>query len=271
MKFFALVALASASAVEVEPVDQEALKQAQDDALKLQLDGWKGFYDGYTRSFYKINSHETVNENCLDDTTVDNIIAYSDIIHDPFSLLNFSKIHEDLNLFAEGAEIMSDLSNCKFEQSIFDIMAMCKEVDEDGVSKCAMSHITENLTKNMFVLIGKMTSLAETLQGFPDADPEQYEDRETKYQYIVHAEMNCIYNAAMNGVSLYGSTLYIYPLPACHECAKGIIQCGIERVVSPAFENEFTQKRWEQSCTTTFEMFEEAGIQYDLVKGFTSV
>ena len=115
--------------------------------------------------------------------------------------------------------------------------------------------------------------LAQGYNGFPKYildDPEQYEDRETKYKYIVHAEMNCIYNAAMNGVSLYGSTLYIYPLPACHECAKGIIQCGVERVVSPAFENEFTQRRWEKSCSTTFNMFEQAGIQYDLIKGFTN-
>ena len=115
--------------------------------------------------------------------------------------------------------------------------------------------------------------LAQGYNGFPKGvkdDPAKYADRETKYKYTVHAEMNCIFNAAQNGVSLYGSTLYIYPLPACHECAKGIIQAGVVRVVSPCFENEFTQKRWEKSCSTTFEMFDEAGIQYDLVKGFTS-
>ena len=116
--------------------------------------------------------------------------------------------------------------------------------------------------------------LAQGYNGFPKGvndDPAKYADRETKYKYTVHAEMNCIFNAAQNGVSLYGSTLYIYPLPACHECAKGIIQAGVVRVVSPSFENEFTQKRWEKSCAHTFEMFEEAGIEYDLVKGFTSV
>ena len=116
--------------------------------------------------------------------------------------------------------------------------------------------------------------LAQGYNGFPRGikdSEEKYLDRETKYQYVVHAEMNCIFNAAMNGVSLYGSTLYIYPLPACHECAKGIIQCGVERVVSPVFENEFTQRRWEKSCSATFSMFEEAGIEYDLIKGFTNV
>ena len=170
---FAVLALASVSAIGL--TDEE--KKAQEDQLYMKLDGYKGFYDGYYRSFYKINSHETVNENCLDEKSIENIVAMSDIINDPFSIMSVSKIHEDLNLFAEGAEIMSDLSNCKFEQSYFDIMAMCKEVDEDGVSKCAMSHITENLSKNMFVLMGKLTGMAETMKDFPSEDPEEYHEQ----------------------------------------------------------------------------------------------
>ena len=35
----------------------------------------------------------------------------------------------------------------------------------------------------------------------------------------------------MNGVPLMGSTLYVYGLPVCSDCAKGIIQSGIEKVV----------------------------------------
>ena len=171
MKNFAVLALASVSAMTPEE------KQIADDKLYMQLDGYKGFYDGYTRSFYKINSHTEVNEACLDEKTIDNIIAYADIINDPFSLLDFSKINDDLNLFAEGAEIMSDLASCKFEQSVFDIMAMCKELDDDGVSKCAMSHITENLTKNMFVLMGKLTGMAETMKDFPAEDPDEYHEQ----------------------------------------------------------------------------------------------
>ena len=174
MKTFAVLALASVSAIGM--TDEE--RQIADDKLITKLDGWKGFYDGYYRSFYKINTHEaTPMEDCLDETTIDNIVAMNDIIQDPFSLLSISKIHEDLNLFAEGAEIMSDLSNCKFEQSVFDIMAMCKELDDEGESKCAMSHMTENLTKNMFVLMGKLTGMAETMKDFPSEDPEEYHEQ----------------------------------------------------------------------------------------------
>ena len=49
--------------------------------------------------------------------------------------------------------------------------------------------------------------LAQGYNGFPKGvndDPAKYADRETKYKYTVHAEMNCIFNAAQNGVSLYG-------------------------------------------------------------------
>jgi dCMP deaminase len=67
-------------------------------------------------------------------------------------------------------------------------------------------------------------------RGISDA-PSWYNHKETKYKYVVHAEMNCIYNATESGVSLSGSTLYVYPLPVCPECAKGVIQTGVKRVV----------------------------------------
>ena len=60
--------------------------------------------------------------------------------------------------------------------------------------------------------------LATGYNGFPkgieDSD-DRYNNRELKYMYVVHAEMNCIYNAAEYGVSLKWSTLYIVGLPVC--------------------------------------------------------
>ena len=51
---------------------------------------------------------------------------------------------------------------------------------------------------------------------------------ETKYAYVVHAELNAILNAS--GKKLAGSTLYVDLFP-CNECAKAIIQSGIKEVV----------------------------------------
>ena len=51
---------------------------------------------------------------------------------------------------------------------------------------------------------------------------------ETKYQFVVHAELNAILNS--RGKSLAGSKLYVSLFP-CHECAKAIIQSGVSEVV----------------------------------------
>ncbi len=51
---------------------------------------------------------------------------------------------------------------------------------------------------------------------------------ETKYQFVVHAELNAILNA--RGKSLVGSRVYVGLFP-CNECAKSIIQAGIREVI----------------------------------------
>ena len=109
--------------------------------------------------------------------------------------------------------------------------------------------------------------LAQGYNGFPRGISEsksRMENREVKYSYVVHAEMNCIYNAGYNGANLNGSTLYVYGLPVCSECAKGIIQVGIERVVIPNRKN-FIPDRWKVSILETQSMFKEVGVTYDFI------
>ena len=53
------------------------------------------------------------------------------------------------------------------------------------------------------------------------------EQDQTKYPYVVHAELNAILNA--NGRDLRGSKLYVALFP-CNECAKAIIQSGVKEV-----------------------------------------
>lgn len=108
--------------------------------------------------------------------------------------------------------------------------------------------------------------LAQGYNGFPRGINDsltRYYDRDRKYELVVHAEMNVIYNATYNGVSLDGATLYVTGLPVCSECAKGIIQVGIRRVVMKDVD---TSKKWEDSWRKTQEMFNEASIQFEFVK-----
>ena len=106
--------------------------------------------------------------------------------------------------------------------------------------------------------------LAQGYNGFPRGisdTPGRYNNRDTKYKYVVHAEMNCIYNAADNGVSLRGSDLYVTGLPTCSECAKGVIQVGIKRV----FMRADVPEAWIDSWNLTQTLFKEAGVKYELV------
>lgn len=107
--------------------------------------------------------------------------------------------------------------------------------------------------------------LSQGYNGFPRGisdSVERYNDKETKYRYVVHAEMNVIYNATYNGISLDGATLYVTGLPVCSECAKGIIQTGVKRVVMRATD---VPEKWFISFATTAKMFNEANIEWELI------
>ena len=74
--------------------------------------------------------------------------------------------------------------------------------------------------------------------------------------------MNVIYNATYNGVSLDGATMYVTGLPVCSDCAKGIIQVGISRVV---MYERLTPLKWIESWKTTSGMFDEANIKWEFI------
>jgi dCMP deaminase len=75
--------------------------------------------------------------------------------------------------------------------------------------------------------------LSTGYNGFPkgcsdDEFPWAREGEDTKYPFVVHAELNAILNS--NGKSLQGAKIYVALFP-CNECAKAIIQCGISEVI----------------------------------------
>ena len=85
------------------------------------------------------------------------------------------------------------------------------------------------------IVSGDNIILSTGYNGFPIgcSDDEYPWDREgeegqTKYPYVVHAELNAILNA--HGRDLQGSRLYVALFP-CNECAKAIIQSGVKEVL----------------------------------------
>ena len=113
------------------------------------------------------------------------------------------------------------------------------------------------------IAVRNRTVIAQGYNGFPrgiDDTTTRLDNRTEKYKFMVHAEMNVIYNAAENGVSLKDSTVYVYGLPVCSECAKGLIQAGIKRIVTPY---QTVPKNWQVSTTASQSMFGEVGIRWD--------
>jgi dCMP deaminase len=109
--------------------------------------------------------------------------------------------------------------------------------------------------------------LSTGFNGFPrgvlDAE-ERYLNRDEKYKFIVHAEVNA---CLLAGERARGGSLYVYPSFAipnvCHECAKVVIQAGIKRVVgfTPSGEDRQRAKRWEDSIRHAEIMLTEAGVR----------
>lgn len=107
--------------------------------------------------------------------------------------------------------------------------------------------------------------LSQGYNGFPRGikDTEyRLNNREIKYKHVVHAEMNCIFNATYTGVSLDGASMYVYGLPICTECAKGIIQVGIKKVYMNNIEKP---ERWKASIEDAQNMFDEAKVRWEII------
>lgn len=88
-----------------------------------------------------------------------------------------------------------------------------------------------------------------------------YDDRELKYERVVHAEVNAVLACKE---PLLGYTLYSYPPangPSCARCSAVIIQAGIKRVVHLRRLDSDIASRWTKSIQIGLDMFEEAGVE----------
>jgi dCMP deaminase len=104
--------------------------------------------------------------------------------------------------------------------------------------------------------------------GFPMGIADSIEalaDREYKYRNIIHGEMNAIFNASREGISLEGSTLYVTTLPCCPECAKGIVQSGIRRVVMEHKSFSNPNDPWYVAFAQSLYMFSACHLCVEIV------
>lgn len=101
--------------------------------------------------------------------------------------------------------------------------------------------------------------------GFPrgvNDDIEKRHERPLKYAFTEHSERNLFFNATRIGVSLNGSNLYCTHFP-CSDCARGIIQTGINKLFFLEDRSEEAKKfreRTFESSICALAMLQEAGV-----------
>jgi dCMP deaminase len=98
--------------------------------------------------------------------------------------------------------------------------------------------------------------ISKGYNGLPALLPDHdwcYDDRDLKYETIIHGEENAILFAKQD---LTGYYLYTWPFLPCSRCASKIIQVGIDRVVAPVN----TVDRWKKNIALSAESLRTAGV-----------
>jgi dCMP deaminase len=116
------------------------------------------------------------------------------------------------------------------------------------------------------VVVGSDNQIVSTgYNSFPrgiDDSVDERQERPEKYYWFEHAERNSLYNAALIGVSTKGCTMYLTCGIPCSDCARGIINSGIKKIVCERVGGA-VGKKWEEHAKRSIEMFNEAGVKIE--------
>ena len=131
-----------------------------------------------------------------------------------------------------------------------------------GVALLAAKRSKDPNTQVGACIVHNNVILSTGYNGFPYgcSDDEYPWEREgdfqnnTKYPFVVHAELNAILNS--QGKSLKGATIYVALFP-CNECAKAIIQAGIKTIIYK--EDKYPDS---PSVRASKRMLNAAGVRY---------
>ena len=120
------------------------------------------------------------------------------------------------------------------------------------------------LTQIGAVIVGADKQIVSTgYNSFPRNIVDDNEDRQVrpeKYFWMEHAERNAIYNAALNGVSTKGTSIYLTCGIPCSDCARGIINAGIKKVYCKEEDTTKNREHWDEHAKRSMEMFTEADV-----------
>jgi dCMP deaminase len=116
------------------------------------------------------------------------------------------------------------------------------------------------------VVVGSDNQIVSTgYNSFPrgiDDNIDERQERPEKYYWFEHAERNSLYNAALIGVSTKGCTMYLTCGIPCSDCARGIINSGISKIVCERVGGA-VGNLWDEHAKRSIEMFNEAGVKIE--------
>lgn len=114
------------------------------------------------------------------------------------------------------------------------------------------------------IIIGQDKQIVSTgYNSFPrgiNDDLPNRQERPIKYFYMEHAERAALFNAALNGVSTKGCSMFLTCDIPCTACSRAIINCGIAEVWYVSGGGSRSPKYKEEEMHSR-QMFEEAGIK----------
>ena len=122
-------------------------------------------------------------------------------------------------------------------------------------------------TKIGTVIVGQDKEILTTgYNSFPrglDDSISDRQDRPEKYFWFEHSERNAIYNAARIGVSLKGSTAYLTSGLPCTDCARGLIQSGVVKIVCKQNCTTKNVDKWGEQQERSLLMLSECGVEVE--------
>lgn len=159
------------------------------------------------------------------------------------------KMSEDDPLYTTPKE-QSSMMRPGFDEWCLDKAAKQAERSRDPSTKCGC-----------IIVRPDKTTCSEGYNGFPrsmEDKPEWWNNRDEKYDRVIHAEMNALLWARE---PVLGYTAYITG-PSCKDCAKHIAAAGIARVVW--YDDPEFRVRW--NCDRSIQILEEAGVEVSVLQ-----
>lgn len=119
-------------------------------------------------------------------------------------------------------------------------------------------------TQNGAILVdGEGGIVASGVNNFPRGITESAErwGRPLKYKIVEHAERNAIYDAAGRGIRTAGRTMVCCWAPCC-DCARAIINSGIERLVTHKQALDRSPESWAADIALAETLLREGGVEF---------